>query len=303
MWAKNSSVLTEQQVGEFIAAHRLPARFDALIREYYEPLAAWVGQQKLAGETLLVGINGAQGTGKSTLADFLKKTLETDSNLRVVVLSLDDFYLGKAQRKQLAEEVHPLLQTRGVPGTHDMHMLDAALSSLQTLDAGSELRLPCFDKARDERADKIHWRVVTGPVDIIVLEGWCVGSTAQPDAELRAPVNVLEEQEDGSSNWRGFINEALKGVYAKSFSGINLLIFLKVPSFDAVLRWRYEQEEKLAASLPAGTCDTMSREQVLRFIQHYERITMNNLAVMPLTADAVLELDENHDGLKMYHNP
>ena len=120
--------LTHQQIESFISEHRLPDTFLKLIDDHYSPLAEWVVARRQPGKTLFLGINGAQGTGKSTLADYLRLALEIEYDWHVAVLSIDDFYLTKAERTQLAEDVHPLLVTRGVPGTHDIQMLADCLN-------------------------------------------------------------------------------------------------------------------------------------------------------------------------------
>ncbi len=294
-------VLTNQQQKKFISKHRLPDKFGDLIAEHYSPLAKWVVQQQKPEQTLFVGINGAQGTGKSTLAAFLRLALESNAGWRVAVLSIDDFYLAKAERGESAKHIHPLLATRGVPGTHDMPMLAACVEKLRILDAETSLSLPRFDKARDDRVDPDAWPVITGPVDLIILEGWCVGSKPQPDDELLRPVNSLERDEDPSGEWRHYINEQLKGSYADLFAQLDTLIFLRAPDMGAVRRWRLEQEEKLSAATPADAGSVMDSEQVARFVQFFERLTKENLVSLPEIADVVLELDYNHDCRRSYY--
>ena len=184
-------VLTNQQQKKFIAEHRLPDKFRDLIDGHYSPLAKWVIQQHRPRKTLFLGINGAQGTGKSTLAAFLQFALESNTGWCVAVLSIDDFYLTKAERKALGKRIHPLLATRGVPGTHDMQMLAACIERLRNLNAETILSLPRFDKARDDRASPDSWPVISGPVDLIILEGWCIGSKPQQgDGARPTPAGV-----------------------------------------------------------------------------------------------------------------
>ena len=242
---------------------------------------------------MLLGINGAQGTGKSTLADFLKLALEQQHGWHVAVLSIDDFYLTRAERQALAADVHPLLATRGVPGTHDVGMLSHCLDTLRDLAAGEDTALPRFDKAEDDRAAEADWPRVAGPVDLIILEGWCVGSVAQEDAELDAPINALERVRDATGEWRRYANERLRTDYAQLFARLGLLVFLQAPGFDAIYRWRLEQEHKLAAAVRDASA-IMTDEQVAEFIQYYERITRNNLLRLSQSADVVFELDEDH---------
>ena len=295
-------MISTRQINEFIAEHRLPVAFAGLITEFYIPLANWVLRQKRASETLLVGINGAQGTGKSTLAAFLKIALKSKADWQVAVLSLDDFYLTIEERKQLAEKVHPLLRTRGVPGTHDIEMLSNCIDKLVALDTGSTSRLPRFDKARDDRADSSDWPVVSGPVDLIIVEGWCVGSPPQQESDLIEAINTLEEMDDADGRWRKFVNDSLRGDYARLFARLNALIFLQAPDFSVIHRWRSLQEEKLASSKPEDSSGIMNSEQIARFIQHYERVTKNNLAVLPALANVVLEFSDSHNCTGSHYN-
>ena len=266
-----------------------------MIDEHYLPLTLWVTERRSPGETLLFGINGAQGTGKSTLADFLKLGLESARQWRVAVLSIDDFYLTKAERHELSETIHPLLATRGVPGTHDMDMLSQCPDDLRALGEDERYRLPRFDKAQDDRADERTWPSVTGPLDLVILEGWCIGSIAQDDSELAEPVNELERDRDPAAVWRGYVNDRLKSDYAALFARLDALAFLMAPDFEAIFRWRLQQEQKLAASAAEDTSGIMSEQQIEEFIQFYERITRDNLERLPGIADVVLELDESHD--------
>ena len=286
--------LIDNDIEAFITRHRLPATFRQLVQEHYDPIVTWLSSRRTAGETLLLGINGAQGTGKSTLAEYLQLALESGKSWRVAVLSIDDFYLTKAERQALAKSLHPLLETRGVPGTHDIAMLKATLDALRSLGPGDAYHLPRFDKASDDRALAADWPTVSGPVDVVILEGWCIGSVAEADIELGNPVNDLERRRDPDGAWRRYINTRLASDYAELFGELHALIFLKAPGFDAIYRWRLEQEQKLAASRPADTSGIMDEIQIAEFIQHYERITRNNLEVIGNSADVVLELDEYH---------
>ncbi len=288
---------------EFLSSHELPDKFRDLIDAYYSPLAEWVIQRHVSGQTLFLGISGAQGTGKSTLAAFLRLALESDGGLRVAVMSLDDFYLTKAERKELARRVHPLLETRGVPGTHDIQMLTTCVENLRNLGAEAGLSMPRFDKASDDRANKETWPAITGPIDVIILEGWCIGCRPQSDDELLQAVNSLERDEDPSGEWRRYVNDQLNESYADLFAQLDALIFLRAPSMGAVYRWRLEQEEKLAANTVDGAAGIMDSEQVARFVQYFERLTRESLVSLPDYADIVLELDDSHDCVRSYYQP
>ena len=244
---------------------------------------------------LLLGINGAQGSGKSTLTKILQALLEKGFSKRVVSLSIDDLYLRRSEREQLARDIHPLLVTRGVPGTHDVALAKDLLSKLKQ---GTQQRItiPVFDKALDDRADEALWQQVSGPVDIAIFEGWCVGVAAEDSQALQKPINRLEAEEDPDGVWRNYVNEQLKGPYQELFSLIDKLIMMKVPSMENVFEWRSLQEQKLRVARQDETSATriMSEQALQRFIMHYERITRRSLQEMPERADVVLELNAEH---------
>lgn len=288
-------MLTEKHLEDFISRHRLPDDFHSLIREHYAPLTQWLITKHRKKKTLLIGISGAQGTGKSTLADYLQCSLTYNEKWHVAVLSIDDFYLTRVERKTLSETVHPLLLTRGVPGTHDLDLLTDYIARLGNLAADAALALPRFDKARDDRAANDLWPVVSGPIDLIILEGWCIGSRPQAPGELQQPINELERDKDPEGDWRRCVNRQLEGGYADLFAELDGLVYLQAPDFDSVFRWRLEQEEKLAMISGNKNSRIMDRKQLATFIQHFERLTRANMETLPGVADVVLELDSGHN--------
>ncbi|MEE4299689.1 MAG: hypothetical protein V2J24_09620 [Pseudomonadales bacterium] len=255
-------------------------------------LAAWIAHRRAArgAPGLLVGLNGGQGSGKSTLSALAREALTHLFGLRVLVLSLDDLYLTRAERAALARQVHPLLATRGVPGTHDVRLGMALLDALTDPERSAPVRVPRFDKAVDDRRPEGDWERVAAPVDVVIFEGWCVGASAEADAALVAPCNALEAAEDAEGTWRRYVNEQLAGPYAALFARLDGLVMLKVPDFAAVLRWRGEQEARLRATVGAGMDDAA----IARFVAHYERVTRHQLATLPEQADLRLDLDAGH---------
>ena len=243
------------------------------------------GRPGARGAPLLVLLNGAQGSGKSTFAALLTHYLPA-LGLRCACLSLDDFYLGKAERAQRAETVHPLFQTRGVPGTHDVDALTAAVEAL--LLPGAPLALPQFDKALDDRAAAP--RLQPRPADCLILEGWCVGAPPPDKEEPTAPLNALEADADPDGRWRAAVDEALAGPYDALFRRFSGLIHLQVPSFESVYEFREAQE----AALRARSDRAMTPAAVRRFIAHYERLTRRQLRRLPARADLVLRLAPDH---------
>ncbi|MEQ8954722.1 MAG: kinase, partial [Gammaproteobacteria bacterium] len=182
-----------QLIKQFIDRESLPASYSMDAERWFVPLAELCVEllDSIPELPLCIGINGCQGSGKSTLSALLQILLRA-AGRSVVLLSIDDFYLAGERRRQLAQDIHPLLQTRGVPGTHDIAQALNCMQQLQQLQPGQKLALPRFDKATDEPLSADQWPQVTGPVELIIFEGWFVGSSPQIAAELVNPVNELE---------------------------------------------------------------------------------------------------------------
>jgi D-glycerate 3-kinase len=241
---------------------------------------------------LVVGLCGAQGSGKTTICSELASKW-VGEGLRVAVLSLDDLYLTRAERGELARGVHPLLATRGVPGTHDVAL---GIRVLQALSEHNRVRLPRFDKANDDRSPEASWDVVDAPVDLILFEGWCVGARSENSAALSKPLNSLEISEDADGRWRTYVNDRLADEYQRLFTRIDFLVLLAAPSFDVVLKWRTQQERELRLQRQGSA--VMDDVALARFVQHYERLTRHILLEMPGRADQVLYLDEDRHVLR-----
>ncbi|WP_439639097.1 kinase [Nevskia sp.] len=267
---------------------------DADTQAHYRELAARLALHCRTTRCPLIGLNGAQGSGKSTAAAFLAAELASRHGLTAAVLSIDDFYLPRADRQRLATQVHPLFITRGVPGSHDVALGMATLQAVRALGAGHPLALPRYSKADDDRLPETRWPGLEGPVDLILFEGWCVGTPAQDGAALDTPVNALEADEDRDGRWRRRVNAQLAGPYAEWFAGLDALIYLQVPNFDAVHRWRWQQEQDTARSAGKKAAGLQTPEQLARFIQHYQRLSQHALDVLPDRADVVIRLRDDH---------
>lgn len=228
------------------------------------------------GRAPLIGVAGAQGCGKTTLC----RAIAAASSGRIAHFSLDDVYLTRAEREALAQSVHPLFVTRGPPGTHDLALARRTIGDLR---AGKPVRLPRFDKARDDRAPEADWPAFTGPAEAILFDGWCLGALAPEDTP---PLNDVE-REDANGVWRGAIRNALAGRYADFFAAFDDIVLLRAPSFDIVRTWRAQQEEETLGR-PLTPAD---HARLDRFIQHYERITRAMLAGRHM-ARHVVQLDE-----------
>ena len=247
----------------------------------------------------IIGLTGGQGAGKSTITQIIKLILETKYNLNVVYFSIDDFYKTLTERKKLSKKINQLFKTRGVPGTHDTNLLKKTFLNLNKK-RFKPLVIPRFDKSRDDRLTKTKWQKIKKQPQIIIFEGWCVGAQPQKNKYLKKPINILEKKYDPDIKWRSKVNYELKNDYKKIFNKINRLIFLKVPNFESVYKWRLQQEKKL--QLTSEGKKIMSPAEVKEFIMYYERITKQMLIDLTKNAYAVLYLDKKHKFKKIKFN-
>lgn len=238
------------------------------------------------GRAVVIGVCGAQGSGKSTTAARLAAALRSRGQ-PTAVLSIDDFYLTRRERVELARSTHPLLATRGVPGTHSVELAMRTLGNLCAARAADLVPIPAFDKTHDDRVPESEWIPHRGPVEVVLLEGWCVGARPQSADALAVPVNDLERDEDADGRWRRYVNDRLAGSYADLFALLDLRILLRAPDFDTVYSWRAQQERGLKRT--ASSLRPMNDRELHRFIAHYERLTRWILLDEP--ADIVVHLD------------
>ena len=300
--SEKNTVSVNEALLAFASEEQLPRTFAQNFVGWYEGVTRHLASIAASNkQTLLVGVSGCQGSGKSTLARAMARIAADVFGTPAAALSLDDFYLTRAERQRLAATSHPLLATRGVPGTHDLDLLQGTLQALASNEG--PVALPGFDKSRDERTNSVQWRQVCAPLGLVFLEGWCVGVPPQPDRLLIEPVNETESEQDASGHWRQAVNRQLKGAYAALFDALDALLFLKAPDFDTVFDWRWEQEQRLSETVAedasATPNSTMTRDEVGAFVLHYQRLTEHALATLPQRADVTWELDHDRSVRRM----
>ena len=291
----NLHTMYQQLIKDFIQQERLPSTYLLDATQYFLPLVRDIKAEIQSSRKgpFLIGINGAQGTGKSTLAKLLSALL-TSSGYRTVNLSIDDFYYSKAKRQELADEIHPLLRSRGVPGTHDVDLALNLIEQLYAAGSNQQITLPRFDKSLDDCRPVAACEQIQGPIDIIILEGWFVGAKAQAGDELTQAINELEINEDSDGRWRAYVNQQLAGSYQSLFEKIHILLMLQAPGFEQILEWRSLQEEKLRTLAVTDASGLMDRKAIKHFIQHFERLTRHCLRTLPDSADRVFQLNTEH---------
>ena len=270
------------------------------LNNFYIPISQMIFKNYLKNKkTQIIGLAGGQGSGKSTISNILKIILKESFRLETVIFSIDDFYKTIKEREMMAKNISPLFLTRGVPGTHDTKMLFSSIKSLKK-SKFKKILIPKFNKAIDNRLPKNKWLRVNKKPNIVIFEGWCVGTEEKKKKKLLVPINKIEKKKDKKKIWRNKVNQELKKDYKKIFKLIDKIIFLKVPSFKHVFQWRLLQEKKLRILFKGKKI--MSDVQIKNFIMFYERLTKHMLKTMIYKADSVITIDTQHRLKKIKFN-
>ena len=257
-------------------------------------MSFWIEKKyRKKGKTLFLGFSGGQGSGKTTVTKILKIILKKFFKRKIYVASIDDFYKTLKDRNKMSNKIHPLFKTRGVPGTHDINLVKEFFNFINKKKF-KKLKLPKFEKARDDRLKKKYWFKIKQKPEIVILEGWCVGAKPQTKSLIKKPVNTLEQSEDKKLIWRKYVNERLRKEYKKIFSRLDHLIFMKIPNFNMVFKWRLLQESKLRKKTYSNK-KIMSYNEIKRFIMFYERITLQMTKDLSKSASVVMFLNKNHN--------
>ena len=157
------------------------------------------------------------------------------------------------------------------------------------------MKLPNFNKAIDDRFNKKKWYDLKKRPDVIIFEGWCVGAKSEKNSTLKKTINSMEKTKDQKQIWRKYVNHQLKSKYKNLYSQLNCLIYLKAKNFSLLQKWRLKQERKLwIKSKKSSNTKIMSKEDVLSFMQTYQRVTQNMFRYMPKYASIIINLNSNH---------
>jgi len=74
---------------------------------------------------------------------------------------------------------------------------------------------------------------------------------------------------------------------------IDHFIFMKIPNFNMVFKWRLLQESKLRKKLHSKK-RVMSYNEIKRFIMLYQRITLQMIKDLSKSASVLMLLKKNH---------
>ena len=233
-------------------------------------------------KTLMIA--GSQGSGKSTLSVLIKKFFLKFYSKNVVILSIDDFYLSSFQRIRLARKFSTdLFETRGVPGTHNLKLLDKVINNL--MKKKFPVYIPVFDKVTD---NKKNYRRKISKVDLLILEGWCVGSKPIDIKYLKMNINDLEKKNDSNLIWRTAYNSALND-YQKLFKKFDYYIFIKFPNWEFVIDWKYKQE----LDLRSIKSNIRLKKKLQQFIKYYQKLSKWMSLTTPSYCNVLITLDRN----------
>ena len=265
-----------------------------MLKNFLIPMCFWITKKANNKKPYFIGLAGGQGTGKTTTSSIIKIILEKYFKLKVFKVSIDDFYKTRKERFNLSKKIHPILMTRGVPGTHDIQIMldffkDAKIKKFK------KIKIPNFNKAIDDRFPKKNWYQINERPDVIIFEGWCVGARSESNKTLKKPINSLEKVKDKKLIWRNYVNQQLKTKYKKLYSQLNCMIYLKAKNFSLLQKWRLKQERKLwLKTNKKSSHKIMSKSDVINFMQTYQRITQNMFKNTPKYASIILNLNSNH---------
>ena len=267
---------------------------EKMIKSFLIPICFWIAKKAKNKKPYFVGLAGGQGTGKTTISSIIKIILIKYFKLKVFKISVDDFYKTRKDRSLLSKKVHPMLLTRGVPGTHDINLMLNFFKSMKSKKFKS-LKVPSFNKAVDDRSIKKNWQSIKEKPDVIIFEGWCVGAKPVSNNSLKRSINLMEKVKDSKLVWRKYVNQQLKSKYKNLYSQLNCLIYLKAKNFSLLQKWRLKQEHKLRLkNKKRDKNKIMNKEDVLNFMQTYQRITENMFKTVPKFASIVMYLNSNH---------
>jgi len=267
---------------------------DKMIKSFLIPVSFWISKRVNKKKPLIIGLAGGQGSGKTTISSILILILKKYFKLNVFKVSIDDFYKTRKDRSLLSKNKHPLLMTRGVPGTHDIDLILKFFKKVK-LKRFKFLEVPKFNKAIDDRCKKSLWYKLKSKPDVVIFEGWCVGAKAQTNKQLKTPINSLERVYDQDIKWRSHVNTQLKKKYKILFKQLDGLLYLKAKNFNILRNWRLKQERKLwVQTKNKKNLKIMSSGDVINFMQTYQRITQQMFKDAIKSSSIIMNLNSNH---------
>ena len=105
----------------------------------------------------------------------------------------------------------------------------------------------------------------------------------------------MERTKDRKQIWRKYVNNQLKTNYKKMFEKLDELIYLKATSFKLLQKWRIVQEKRLSLKTKnKKNLKIMNKEDIISFMQTYQRITQSMFKETPKYASVIMKLNDKH---------
>ncbi len=260
------------------------------------PIVEKLNEIHRKGTTTIVGIQGGQGTGKSTIIKSLEKRLKK-KGFKVQSFSLDDFYKSYDERQKLQKKfpANRFYQIpRGLPGTHRVKLL---LETLKKAKEGKDFEIPVFDKSLYQGKGDVlpKNRKIKGRHDFIILEGWCVGIPTVSSHKLleickknSIAIKKIDPKLQDHKIVLNFIKE-----YRPIWKWLDYQIMLKADSSEVHKRWRLLQEKKLKEKKG----QSMSQREVYAFVEPFLPFTY--VCYDLIKPDVKVLIDEKHNFYKI----
>eukprot|EP00178_Gracilaria_changii_P014570 TRINITY_DN4099_c0_g1_i1.p1 TRINITY_DN4099_c0_g1~~TRINITY_DN4099_c0_g1_i1.p1 ORF type:complete len:598 (+),score=88.08 TRINITY_DN4099_c0_g1_i1:4154-5947(+) len=243
---------------------------DIRVYQYYLPVYFWIlreldrfneaiANSGARPRPFILGFCCPQGGGKTTMTTFMEILLRA-AGRSVQIASLDDFYLTNAEQRRVADEypTNRLMQYRGMPGTHDLALLNNTLDALRR---GQDVSIPRYDKTafagRGDRAPKNKWKHISDATDVVLLEGWCLGFEPVPADQLVDPELSV-------------VNEALRD-FVTIYDRFDGMFIIEIGNMDWVYEWRLQAERGTRAAGRPGLSDEQVVDFVSRFMPAYKQ--------------------------------
>ena len=268
-----------------------------------EPLSNILIQQKQKNpkKTLIIGIQGGQGTGKSTMTTELEQILTT-KGYKTHHFSIDDFYTSSKDR-EIFRKKHPTNSfyqiARGMPGTHNLKTLTKILDRIQKK---QPFAIPIFDKSlHNGQGDQIKKIInVRSPQDIILFEGWCVAIPNITKKVLQATCkkyNFNLKKLDPTGKSQNILIQQIKE-YQPIWKKLNYMIMLKPPNPQMHKIWRNQAEQQLKKS--TNSSGSMTTQQINHFVDVFLPLTY--VCYDKIKPNCIIDVNKDHTFSKINYS-
>ena len=185
----------------------------------------------------VIGLSALPGTGKTTLSLLIKR-LSLIMNIRVSVVSMDDFYLPFSEMN-IAIKDNPWKVSRGFPGSHSIYLIEEKI--LEWKNTG-RFNYPVFDKSlRNGLGDRSCWKIDFP--EILILEGWFLGVN-KISSQMISSENVKPPLHTREIEYRSKIQKNLNE-YLKIWQLIEKIWQIRPENFSYMDKWKYDQENEM----------------------------------------------------------